>query len=37
METAKSKRQPFIEMVKTDEAVAILGLGSGDGIILINL
>ncbi len=34
METAKIQRQPFIEMVKTDEAVAVLGLGSGDGIML---
>jgi hypothetical protein len=37
METAKPQRQPFIEMVKTDEAVAVLGLGSEDGIFLCHL
>jgi hypothetical protein len=34
MEMAKPQRQPFREMVKTDEAVAVLGLGSEDGIML---
>jgi hypothetical protein len=37
METVRLQRQPFIEMVKTDEAVAVLGLGSGDGIMLTSL
>jgi hypothetical protein len=37
METAKLQCQPFIKMVKTDEALAVLGLGSGDEIMLTSL
>jgi len=37
IKTAKLQRQPFIQMVKTDEAIAVLGLGSGDGFMLISL
>jgi hypothetical protein len=37
METAKPQRQLFIEMVKTDEAVVVLELGSEDGIFLVPL
>jgi hypothetical protein len=37
METVKLQCQPFIGMVKTDEALAVLGLGSGDEIMLTSL